>query len=77
MTPYQAVNQFFDEAADLVHLKDEFYDVLKTSYREIDVQVPVRMESGELRVFRGYRVQHNGARGPDKGGIRYHPTADL
>jgi glutamate dehydrogenase (NAD(P)+) len=77
LTPYEAVNLFFDEAADLVHLKDEFYDVLKSPYREINVQVPVRMESGELRVFRGYRVQHNGARGPYKGGIRYHPTADL
>ena len=77
LTPYQAVNLFFDEAADLVHLKDEFYDVLKTPYREIDVQVPVRMESGELKVFRGYRVQHNGARGPYKGGMRYHPSADL
>ncbi len=77
LTPYQAVNLFFDEAADLVHLKDEFYDVLKSPYREIDVQVPVRMESGELKVFRGYRVQHNGARGPYKGGMRYHPSADL
>jgi glutamate dehydrogenase (NAD(P)+) len=76
-TPFEAVNQFFDEAADLVHLKDEFYDVLKTSYREIAVQVPVRMDDGDLRVFRGYRVQHNGARGPYKGGIRYHPSADL
>ena len=77
LSPSESVNLFFDEAADLVHLKDEFYDVLKTSYREIDVQVPVRMETGDLRVFRGYRVQHNGARGPYKGGIRYHPTADL
>jgi glutamate dehydrogenase (NAD(P)+) len=75
--PYEAVNQFFDEAASLVHLKDDFYDVLKTSYREIAVQVPVRMDSGELKVFRGYRVQHNGARGPYKGGIRYHSSADL
>ena len=47
LTPYEAVNQFFDEAADLVHLKDEFYDVLKTSYREIAVQVPVRMDDGD------------------------------
>ena len=77
LTPYQAVNLFFDEAADLVHLKDEFYDVLKSPYREIDVQVPVRMTNGDLKVFRGYRVQHNGARGPYKGGMRYHPTADI
>ncbi|HZN13329.1 MAG TPA: Glu/Leu/Phe/Val dehydrogenase dimerization domain-containing protein [Acidimicrobiales bacterium] len=76
-SPFEAVNQFFDEAADLVHLKDDFYDVLKTSYREIAVQVPVRMTDGALKVFRGYRVQHNGARGPYKGGIRYHPSADL
>ncbi|MBV9936769.1 MAG: glutamate dehydrogenase [Actinobacteria bacterium] len=77
LNPADAVNLFFDEAAELVHLKDEFYDVLKSSYREIDVQVPVRMDNGDLAVFRGYRVQHNGARGPYKGGIRYHPSADL
>lgn len=73
----ESVNLFFDEAADLVRLKDEMYDVLKSSYREIQVQVPVRMDDGRLETFVGYRVQHNGARGPYKGGIRYHPTADL
>ena len=77
LTPSESVNAFFDRGAELIHLKDEMYDVLKTSYREISVQVPVRMDSGELRVFNGYRVQHNGARGPYKGGIRYHPEADL
>ena len=76
-TPLEMVNSYFDEAADLVRLKDELYDVLKTPYREIDVQVPVRMDDGELLVCRGYRVQHNGARGPYKGGIRYHASADL
>jgi glutamate dehydrogenase (NAD(P)+) len=74
---HQAVNAYFDSAAGLIHLKDEFYDVLKSSYREISVQVPVRREDGRLLVVQGYRVQHNGARGPYKGGIRYHPTADL
>jgi len=73
----QAVNAYFDEAAALVHLDDELYDVLKSSYREVTVQVPVRLDSGGLLVARGYRVQHNGARGPYKGGLRYHPTADL
>ncbi len=76
-SPLESVNAFFDEAADLIHLRDEMYDVLKTSYREIQVQVPVRMDNGDLSVFTGYRVQHNGARGPYKGGIRYHPAADL
>jgi len=71
------VNRYFDEAAELIRLKDDLYKVLKTSYREISVQVPVRRASGHLEVFRGYRVQHNGARGPYKGGIRYHPSADL
>ena len=51
--------------------------MLTTPYREIAVQVPVRLDDGDLIVVRGYRVQHNGARGPYKGGIRYHPTADL
>src|SRR5690349_9691853 len=53
------------------------HSILTTTYREIAVQVPVRLDSGELMVVQGYRVQHNGARGPYKGGIRYHPTADL
>ncbi|HVL80759.1 MAG TPA: Glu/Leu/Phe/Val dehydrogenase dimerization domain-containing protein [Actinomycetota bacterium] len=75
--PYAAVTHFFDRAADLLALEDEMRDVLRTSYREIAVQVPVRMDDGSLMVFEGYRVQHNGARGPYKGGIRYHPEADL
>ncbi len=51
--------------------------ILRTSYRELTVQVPVRMDDGTLEVYTGYRVQHNAARGPYKGGIRYHPDADL
>ncbi|HLF99992.1 MAG TPA: Glu/Leu/Phe/Val dehydrogenase [Acidimicrobiia bacterium] len=77
LSPAEAVNQFFDDAADLIKLKDEFHEILKTSYREISVQVPLRTDDGVERVFRGYRVQHNGARGPYKGGVRYHPQADL
>ena len=73
----ESVNLFFDEAAELVRLKDDLYPVLKSSYREIQVQVPVRMDDGRLETFVGYRVQHNGARGPYKGGIRYHPSANL
>ncbi len=65
------------QAAEILDLDGELYAVLTTPYREIAVQVPVRLDDGELIVARGYRVQHNGARGPYKGGIRYHPTADL
>jgi glutamate dehydrogenase (NAD(P)+) len=77
LSAVEAVNAYFDEAAAVVDLDAEMYSVLKTSYREVAVQVPVRLDNGELTVVRGYRVQHNGARGPYKGGIRYHPTADL
>jgi len=77
MSPHQAVTFFFDRAADQVGLDDEMRDVLRGSYRELSVQVPVRLDDGRLMVFNGYRVQHNGARGPYKGGIRYHPDADI
>ena len=77
MNAHEAVNVYFDEAAELIELDDEAASILKSSYREIAVQVPVRMDDGALQVVRGYRVQHNGARGPYKGGVRYHPTADL
>ena len=74
---HEAVNQYFAQAATILDLDAELHAVLTTPYREIAVQVPVRLDDGDLIVARGYRVQHNGARGPYKGGIRYHPTADL
>ena len=74
---YQAVTLFFDQAADHVGLGAEMREILRSSYRELTVQVPVRMDDGRLEVFTGYRVQHNAARGPYKGGIRYHPDADI
>ena len=77
MTPHQAVVYLFDQAAEQIGLDDEMREVLRGSYRELSVQVPVRMDDGQLFVFNGYRVQHNGARGPYKGGIRYHPEADI
>jgi glutamate dehydrogenase (NAD(P)+) len=77
MTAFQAVNRYFEEAARLIDLDEEMHSILTSTYREIAVQVPVRLDSGELMVVQGYRVQHNGARGPYKGGLRYHPTAVL
>jgi len=77
LSAHQAVNVYFEEAARLIDLEASMYSVLTTAYREIAVQVPVQLDDGDLLVVRGYRVQHNGARGPYKGGIRYHPTADL
>jgi glutamate dehydrogenase (NAD(P)+) len=75
--PFVAVTQFFERAADHIGLDEDMREILRSSYREISVQVPVRMDSGDIVVFMGYRVQHNGARGPYKGGIRYHSSADL
>jgi len=77
LTPFEAVNYFFFKAAEIDHLSDAAIAVLTGTYRELRVQVPVRRDDGTLSVFNGYRVQHNAARGPYKGGIRYHASADL
>lgn len=77
MTPFEAASYFFYQAADRLRLPEEMRDVLASSYREMAVQIPIKMEDGKMHVFRGYRIQHNGARGPYKGGIRYHPSANL
>jgi glutamate dehydrogenase (NAD(P)+) len=67
----------FDRAADLLGLSGAMRRRLCTPFREITVQVPVLLDSGEVEVFLGHRVQHNGARGPTKGGVRFHPSVDL
>jgi len=66
-----------DTAVRSLSLEDDMREVLVEPWREIQVGLPVRMDDGNVRVFRGYRSQHNAARGPYKGGIRYHPNADL
>jgi glutamate dehydrogenase (NAD(P)+) len=76
-TPFEAVNYQFDLAADLLELSDAMRVALKTPYREVMIEIPLICDSGDLRTFRGYRVQHNLARGPMKGGLRYHPDVDL
>jgi len=77
MTPFEAASFFFQRSAERLELRDEMREVLASTYRELAVQVPVKMDTGKIRVFRGYRIQHNGARGPYKGGMRYHESADL
>ena len=74
---YDIVNHWFDLAADRMELRDDLRAVMRSSYREVQVQIPVTLADGEIHVFTGFRVQHNGARGPYKGGIRYHPEVDL
>lgn len=77
LSAFEAVNRYFGQAAGIVGLDDDMWSILTSTYREISVQVPVRLDDGSLIVCQGYRVQHNGARGPYKGGVRYHPAAQL
>jgi glutamate dehydrogenase (NAD(P)+) len=74
---YEIVSHYFTTAADRLGLEDDVRAVMSSSYREVQVQVPVRQADGRIHVYSGYRVQHNGARGPYKGGVRYHPDVDL
>lgn len=67
----------FQAAADHLRLEPDIQLVLRTPYRELIVQIPVRMDDGHLELFHGYRVQHNAVRGPYKGGLRFHPEVDL
>jgi len=72
-----ATRMYFDAAADELDLSASMRRLLLTAKREIQVQIPIERDSGELATFIGYRVQHNDARGPLKGGLRYHPQVDL
>ncbi|HKY31839.1 MAG TPA: Glu/Leu/Phe/Val dehydrogenase dimerization domain-containing protein [Candidatus Polarisedimenticolia bacterium] len=77
MSMYETANYYFDRAAEWMGLEREMRILLKAPHREIRVEIPIRMDDGRLESFVGYRVQHNGVRGPQKGGIRYHPEVDL
>jgi glutamate dehydrogenase (NAD(P)+) len=74
---YEIVTHYFDDAAKRIDLREDVAAVLKSSYREVQVQIPIVRDDGKLHVYSGFRVQHNGARGPYKGGIRFHPEVDL
>jgi glutamate dehydrogenase (NAD(P)+) len=71
------VQHYFDLAAERLGLPDDLRVVFWTPYREVTVQIPVKLSDGKIHVFSGYRIQHNGARGPYKGGIRFHPEVDV
>ena len=73
----RVIDAFFDKAADKISLDQEMREYLKVPFREIRVQIPLRMDDGRLEIFVGYRIQHNHTRGPMKGGIRYHPQVNL
>ena len=74
---YESVQQQFNKAADAMNLNPNIRKILSATNNEIVVHFPVRMDNGEVEIFTGYRVQHNNALGPYKGGLRYHPTVDI
>ncbi len=71
------VRHYFDYAADHMGLAEDLRVVFWTPYREVTVQIPVKLSDGKTHVYSGYRIQHNGARGPYKGGVRFHPEVDV
>ncbi|MBA2240566.1 MAG: glutamate dehydrogenase [Solirubrobacterales bacterium] len=73
----EIVRHYFDLAADRLGIDDDMRVVFWSPYREVTVQIPIKLSDGKMHVFSGYRVQHNGARGPYKGGLRYHPEVEL
>src|SRR5438270_12141921 len=75
--PWEIALEQFTIAADKLHLDPNMRAILSTCQRELAVHFPVRMADGVVKVFTGYRIQHNTTRGPGKGGIRYHPSVSL
>lgn len=77
MKAVEAVEHYFSAAADVIGLAENVRISLMTPKREVQVELTVEMDDGEIETFIGYRVQHDDARGPMKGGLRYHPHVDL
>lgn len=75
--PWAVAQHQFDIAADALDLSSGVREVLRVPQRELSVNFPVKLDDGTIKVFNGYRVHHNTARGPTKGGIRYHPDTSL
>ena len=75
--PFESMMSRFDHAAQLLNLDPDLYAVMRVPNRELKVYIPTRMDSGRIQVFEGFRVQHNFARGPAKGGIRYSPDVNI
>lgn len=75
--PYKMAQEQFDHVANLLDLDEATRDLLRSAIREYQFSIPVRMDDGSMKIFRGFRVQHNDARGPGKGGIRFHPQETI
>jgi len=75
--PFAMAQAQFDKVADILNLDEATREVLRNPMREYHFNIPIRMDDGSFKVFRGFRVQHNDARGPGKGGIRFHPQETI
>ena len=75
MNAVEETNYYFRKAARIMDVGEPIETLLATPLREVKVQVSIEMDSGEIRTFTGYRIQHDNSRGPMKGGLRYHPQA--
>ena len=74
---FAMAQQQFDNVADLLGLDHQVREMLRWPMREYHLRIPIRMDDGSIRVFQGFRVQHNDARGPNKGGLRFHPAETI
>jgi len=75
--PFEIAQRQLDECARILNLDDSVREILRVPMREIHMSIPVRMDNGKIRVFQGFRVQYNTARGPTKGGSRFHPDETI
>ncbi len=74
---FEMAQRQFDHVAELLKLDPQVREILRWPLREFSFRIPVRMDDGTIRMFQGFRVQHNDARGPNKGGIRFHPAETI
>ncbi len=77
LNAFEMAQRQFDHVADLLKLDPQVREILRWPLREYHFRIPVRMDDGTIRVFQGFRVQHNDSRGPNKGGIRFHPAETI
>jgi glutamate dehydrogenase len=75
--PFEMAQSQFDKVAEFLELDSATRELLRNPMREYHFNIPIRMDDGKAKVFRGFRVQHNDARGPGKGGIRFHPQETI
>ncbi len=77
LNPFKIVQKQIDEAAKIMGLEEEIHEILREPMRTLIVRIPVKMDNGRTKIFKGFRVQYNDAKGPTKGGIRWHPEENL